>query len=227
MSNKQSNEEYLKQLLINLSKPIPYKWRVQSFSQYKEEATVVAYIDARDAMDLLDEYCIYGWTRRHYEVKGNVYCTVGIYMPDGSIIERSDCGIESNTEAKKGEASDSFKRASVNFKVGRFLYDLKLQYVRASEKKAQGKFPYCIDENGKRINDISKYINDRNQSLTTPIEPMPLPILTLEMALSEVSKVTDLKDLATIWTKFKAYQTVPSFVEAKDKMKAKLSNISK
>ena len=39
--------------LKDLSKEIPFKWRVQSTKYGK--TTCVAYIDARDCMDLLDE----------------------------------------------------------------------------------------------------------------------------------------------------------------------------
>lgn len=35
---------------------------------------------------------------------------------------KEDCGTESNTEKEKGEASDSFKRACVNWGLGRELY---------------------------------------------------------------------------------------------------------
>ena len=41
--------------LEDLKKELPYKWRVQS-SRYGK-ANCVAYIDARDAQDLLDEVC--------------------------------------------------------------------------------------------------------------------------------------------------------------------------
>ena len=39
--------------LNDLKKEIPYKWRVQSTNQYGSNC--VAYIDARQAQDLLDE----------------------------------------------------------------------------------------------------------------------------------------------------------------------------
>ncbi len=39
--------------LKDLKKELPYKWRVQSVKYGK--ATCVAYIDARDCQDLLDE----------------------------------------------------------------------------------------------------------------------------------------------------------------------------
>ena len=154
-----TNQQYLETILPKLKQPMQYKWRVQSFSKQKPEATCVAYIDARDVMDRLDEVCAFGWERSHAEVKGHIYSTVTIIMPDGSRINRTDCGTESETEAEKGESSDSFKRAAVNWGVGRFLYDLEIKRVPASDKKEQGKYPHVVDAGGKRVWDLSKHIN--------------------------------------------------------------------
>jgi len=156
------NDEYLKTILSALSAPMPYKWRVQSFSKNKPQATCVAYIDARDAMSRLDAVCVYGWHRRHTEVKGRIYCEVGIVMPDSSVLWRSDCGTESNTEAEKGESSDSFKRACVNFGIGRFLYDLDMVYLPADAKKEGGNYPSVVDDYGKKVWDLTKHINGMN-----------------------------------------------------------------
>lgn len=86
--------------------------------------TLLLYKDARCDQDILDETVgPMNWQRRHYEVKGNMYCSVGIRDSDtGEWTWKDDCGTESNTEAQKGEASDSFKRACVNWGIGRELY---------------------------------------------------------------------------------------------------------
>lgn len=155
----ETTRDYLQSILSALAEPMPYKWRVQSFSKNKPLATCVAYIDARDAMARLDAVCVYGWHRRHIEVKGRIYCEVGIVMPDSSVLWRSDCGTESNTEAEKGESSDSFKRACVNFGIGRFLYDLDMVYLPADAKKEGGNYPSVVDDNGKKVWDLTKHIN--------------------------------------------------------------------
>ena len=41
--------------LKDLKKEIPFKWKIQSFNKDKTEWSCVAYIDARDVMNLLDE----------------------------------------------------------------------------------------------------------------------------------------------------------------------------
>ena len=159
-----TNAEFLSELNKNLSKEIAHKWRVQSFSKNKPSATVVAYIDARDASDLLNEYAIYGWSDEYYEVSGNTYCKVGVVMPDGTVQYRSDCGVESNQDAEKGQASDAFKRACVKWGIGRFLYSLGIEYVNANEVKTASNWPYPIDEQGKRIWDLTEYINNKKKS---------------------------------------------------------------
>lgn len=158
------DSEFLKELNVNLSRHIPHKWRVQSFSKNKPVATLVAYIDSRDASDVLNEYAIYGWSDEYYEVSGNTYCKVGIVLPSGKIMWKSDVGVDSNTDPEKGKASDAFKRACVKWGIGRFLYNLGNEYVTASEVKTNGNYPYLIDEQGKRIYDINAYVNNKRKS---------------------------------------------------------------
>lgn len=113
----------------NLSKVIPYKWRIQS--KKSNWAILVAYIDARDAMNLLDASIgPENWQDQYHELKHNIYCRLGIrFEKGGDFIWKSDCGTESKIEGAKGEASDSFKRACVKFGLGRFLYDFDMIWL--------------------------------------------------------------------------------------------------
>ena len=119
--------------------------RVQSV---KEKGLILLlYKNARVDMAILDEtvgpQC---WQREHYECKGNLFCRVGIDVNyehadfDAEWVWKSDCGVESNTEAQKGEASDSFKRACFNWGIGRELYTSPFIWVPASK---------CNIDNGK------------------------------------------------------------------------------
>lgn len=206
---KITNEQFIAELIKNLSQEVPHKWRVQSFSKNKPSATVVAYIDARDAIDLLNKYAIYGWEREHYMVGNNTYCKVGIFMPDGSVQYRSDVGVESNTDGVKGEASDGFKRACVNWGIGGFLYDLGIEYVNANEAKTSSNFPYCIDEQGKRIWDLTKYMQDKRSGkvatapatqVVAPKTTPPAPAVKVEdrasKAIAKLKAISKLEDVA-------------------------------
>lgn len=86
--------------------------------------TLLLYKDARCDMNILDETVgEENWQRDHKECKGNLYCGVSIWNDEKKQwITKWDCGTESYTEKEKGEASDSFKRACVNWGIGRELY---------------------------------------------------------------------------------------------------------
>lgn len=126
--------------------------RIQSVKQ--NGIVLLLYKNARVDMAILDETVgAENWQREHYECKGNLFCRVGICCKmridesgnDGDIISpswvwKSDCGTESNTEAQKGEASDSFKRACFNWGIGRELYTAPFIWVPAAK---------CNIQNGK------------------------------------------------------------------------------
>lgn len=86
--------------------------------------TLLLYKNARVDMAMLDEAIgSMNWQRDHKEVKGNLYCGVGIWDADKQQwIWKWDCGAESFSDKEKGEASDSFKRACFNVGCGRELY---------------------------------------------------------------------------------------------------------
>ena len=101
---------------------------------------LLLYKNARVDMSILDETVgSENWQREHYECKGNLFCRVGINtnynkpdLPD-HWIWKSDCGAERNTEAEKGEASDSFKRACTNWGIGRELYTSPFIWIDAND----------------------------------------------------------------------------------------------
>ena len=110
--------------------------RVQSVKQ--NGLVLLLYKNARVDMAILDEtVCAENWQREHYECKGNLFCRVGINYSTtetpNNWVWKSDCGVESNTEAQKGEASDSFKRACFNWGIGRELYTAPFIWIPASK----------------------------------------------------------------------------------------------
>lgn len=116
--------------------------------------TLLLYKDARCDMAILDETVGFtNWQREHYECKGNLFCRVSINseFSDPTAppiwVSKSDCGTESNTEKEKGEASDSFKRACVNWGIGRELYTAPFIWITAQDK--DGNPNYKINDKGK------------------------------------------------------------------------------
>jgi hypothetical protein len=84
--------------------------------------SLLAYKDARADMIRLDEVVgPLNWKREHS--RDNHNCTVSIFDEErGHWVSKEDTGTESNAEAQKGLASDSFKRACTNWGIGRELY---------------------------------------------------------------------------------------------------------
>jgi hypothetical protein len=117
-------------------------FRVQSVNK-GGYAVILAYKDARADMTRLDEAVgPLGWKREH--TNGNANCTVSLYDKETQQwISKEDTGSESNTEAAKGLASDSFKRACFNWGIGRELYDYPLISVKLfdSEVDMSGQRP--------------------------------------------------------------------------------------
>ena len=84
--------------------------------------TLLLYKDARVDQNILDESvgCM-NWQKRY--VRDNANCIVGIWDKEKQQwVEKEDTGTESFSEAEKGLASDSFKRACFNWGIGRELY---------------------------------------------------------------------------------------------------------
>ena len=117
-------------------------FRIQSINKGKY-ATILAYKDARADMNRLDEVCgALNWKRIH--LNGNANCIVSIYNSEiKEWVGKEDTGSESMSEAKKGLASDSFKRACFNWGIGRELYDYPVISIKLNDDEVQdfnGKF---------------------------------------------------------------------------------------
>jgi hypothetical protein len=127
-----------------LTKPLDITqidFRVQSVNK-GGYATILAYKDARVDMRRLDEAVgALNWKREH--VNDNHNCIVSIWCEDKKQwVSKEDTGTESNTEAAKGLASDSFKRACFNWGIGLELYDFPVIQVKLNDDefdKSSGK----------------------------------------------------------------------------------------
>ena len=111
----------------------PYEIEIRVSQINEIGATLLIYKDARVDMNILDEMGV-KWKREHDIINGKLFCTVSIW--DDEIkewVSRQDVGVESNTEAAKGEASDSFKRACFNWGIGRELYSAPFIWVPADK----------------------------------------------------------------------------------------------
>lgn len=130
--------------LDGLQIPLPaedIEWRVQSINK-SGYATILAYKDARVDARRLDEVVgPLNWQRQH--TRENHNCIVSIWDKDNlHWVRKEDTGTESNSDAQKGLASDSFKRACFAWGIGRELYDYPLVQVKlnSNEYDVSGKY---------------------------------------------------------------------------------------
>ena len=123
-------------------------------------ASYLLYKDARVHMALLDEEVgAMTWQRKHEFKDGKLYCSVGIYDEDKEQwIWKEDVGTESMSEAEKGQASDSFKRACFNWGIGRELYTAPFIWINALPKEDLARVRMSVREIQYNGNEISKLI---------------------------------------------------------------------
>lgn len=110
--------------------------------------SLLLYKDARCDQNILDETVgNMNWQRHHS--RDNANCTVSLWdEKKEQWVSKEDTGKESNTEAEKGLASDSFKRACFNWGVGRELYTAPFIWINAKDctaLKPKGSGWACYD----------------------------------------------------------------------------------
>ena len=145
--------------LADLKKPFApdrISWRVGSTTKDKAKGMALAYIDARDVQDRLDEVCgVEGWQCRYIPMHDKkTVCEIGVRMTPTQLtyegenkpysiipsewVWKSDGAGDSDIEAEKGALSDAFKRAAVRWGVGRYLYDLDSPWVELDTYEKNG-----------------------------------------------------------------------------------------
>lgn len=156
-----------------LKKVVPVKWRVQSVNKNKSTCNCVAYIDARQLFDILDEAVgPENWQSKFEFMDGKLFAGIGINIGNDGKTEwvwKYDTGTESNIEAEKGEVSDALKRAGVQWGVARFLYKMDIMVLKTSKYNDKD-FP--ADDSGKILWDgdaLTIYCNSK-QSKNDEIE---------------------------------------------------------
>lgn len=122
----------MSELIQKLRAPFPpdrVSWRVGSTTKDKTKGMALAFIDARDVMERLDE--VVGpenWQCHYPHANGKTVCRIEIKI-GGEWVGKEDGAGDTDFEAEKGALSDAFKRAAVRWGVGRYLYDVDAPWV--------------------------------------------------------------------------------------------------
>jgi len=192
--------------------------------------SLLMYKDARVDMRLLDEVVgATNWKREHELINGNLFCTVSIW--DGEKkewVSKQDVGVESNTEKEKGQASDAFKRACVNWGIGRELYTCPFVWIElAAEEWRQG-------TSGRKQPKTRFYVThieyeEGNVSYLRIVDGSGKERYLFGMsakekeAIMEVTAVADVKELEKVYRKYeRQYSQSPQFIAACNKRKNEL-----
>lgn len=139
--------------LSKLKEPFPVgkiHWRIGSITKDKKKAMALAYLDARDVMDRLDEVCgMGGWgSKTGWSDGKKLECSIGIKITPtvfdcqtnkiefpGEWVWKSNGAGDTSVEADKGAFSDAFKRAGVMWGIGRYLYQTPNWWVAINDFK--------------------------------------------------------------------------------------------
>lgn len=117
-------------------------------STIKEKGlSLLLYKTARTDANLLDETVgEENWTNDFKLIDGVLFGGIGVDYGQ-NFVWKWDAGVESNTEAEKGRASDAFKRAGFKHGIGRELYTAPFIWIPATAcniESKNGKF-VCYD----------------------------------------------------------------------------------
>lgn len=104
--------------------------------------SLLLYKTARTDATILTENYGELWQNDFKVIDGKMYGGIGVWNKElNQWIWRWDCGVESNTEAEKGQASDCFKRAGFKFLIGQELYKAPFIFVQLETiPKGNGKY---------------------------------------------------------------------------------------
>lgn len=124
-----------------LRRPFPARsinWRPGAVTKDRTRCIALAFIDARDVMQRLNDVVGFNRWQCRYPIvdSGLVICEVGLEL-DGAWIWKANGAGESDIEGKKGSCSDAFKRAAVLWGVGQYLYSLPDTWVPYDDYKKE------------------------------------------------------------------------------------------
>lgn len=114
-------------------------WRAQSLTKDGDKAMALAYLDARDVMDRLDQ--IVGpenWQDRYESDGPKTICYLSVRIGEEWVTKADGAG-DTQVEAEKGSISGAFKRAAVKWGIGRYLYDMPAPWVPCESYERQGR----------------------------------------------------------------------------------------
>jgi hypothetical protein len=139
-------------IFARLAAPFPperVQWRLGAIDQDSKRGMALAYIDARDVQDRLNEVMGTHWQCRYVPMpNGTTCCEIGLNL-DGAWVWRANGAGNTDLEGEKGAYTDAFKRAAVLWGIARYLYGLASPWVAVEQRGRT--WAIRKDESGKLI----------------------------------------------------------------------------
>ena len=133
-------EQMLTQKLTAPFEAKDVEWRIQQTTQDKSRGLAVAFLTSRAIQKRLDETVgPFHWKTEfalwHQIGSGAQLCALSIYDEERKEwVTKTDGAENSDIEPVKGGFSDSFKRAAVQWGIGRYLYSMGAVWVDVEQK---------------------------------------------------------------------------------------------
>lgn len=133
--------------------PDAITWRVGPTVKAREgdgkRGQPLAYIDARDVQNRLDEVFGAFWQAEYVPMSNGTYCCrIGLFIEgqwiwrsNGAIVTQDRDDADAKEMAEKGGYSDAFKRAAVLWGIGRYLHDIKAPWIDLEPSGKSWKIP--------------------------------------------------------------------------------------
>lgn len=166
------NEQELTKKLTAPFEAKDVEWRIQQTTQDKSRGLAVAFITSRAIQRRLDETVgPFHWKTEfspwHQIGNGSQLCALSIYDEERKEwVTKTDGAENSDIEPVKGGLSDSFKRAAVQWGIGRYLYSMGALWVDVEQR---GKNCY-ITESGRKTLD-ARYAQMLQGKAPAPQQP--------------------------------------------------------
>ena len=128
--------------------PSRISWRIGATNAKKlgvdpwnaTKGVALAYLTARDVMHRLDSVVgVANWSDTYEDTPKRLLCSLSLRI-DGEWIVKTDGAGNTDIEGEKGGISDAFKRSSVKWGVGRYLYDCPAPWVDLEDGKLPKNF---------------------------------------------------------------------------------------
>ena len=116
--------------------PQDIEWKPGATTRDKSKGLAMAYITARAVQERLDEVFTPGGWKNEFRAgpEGGVICRIYFKDEDGDWVWREDGADNTEVEAVKGGLSNAMKRAGAALGIGRYLYDMPVQWVPLNER---------------------------------------------------------------------------------------------